>query len=108
MLVDQAAPEPPHAAAFSGGLVSPTADQPVGSAQDAATQAASTSPYATAFIDAVAPDMTVASNTAIADDVGQGEAIGEAVAAYSKNDDQPDSTSMNSNGHSSTRHRRNK
>jgi capsular exopolysaccharide synthesis family protein len=107
-LVDQAAPEPPHAAAFSGGLVSPTADQPVGSAQDAATSAASTSPYATAFIDAVAPDMAVVSNTATADDLGQGEAIGEAVAAYSKNDDQPDSTSMNLNGRSSTSHRRNK
>jgi capsular exopolysaccharide synthesis family protein len=107
-LVDQAAPEPPHAAVFSGGLVSPTADQPVGSAQDAATSAAPTSPYATAFIDAVAPDMAVVSNTATADDLGQGEAIGEAVAAYSKNDDQPDSTSMNLNGRSSTSHRRNK
>jgi succinoglycan biosynthesis transport protein ExoP len=107
-LVDQKAPEPPHAAAFSGGLVEPTADQPAESAQGVVTSAESASPYATAFIDAVAPDMTVASNTATADDLDLGDAIGEAVAAYSKNDDQPDSTSMNSNGHSSNVHRRNK
>lgn len=107
-LVDQTTPEPPHATAFSGGLVAPTDDQPVSSAQVAATPAESASPYATAFIDAVAPDMTRPSNTAAVDDLDLGDAIGEAVAAYSKNDAQPDSTSMHSNGHSSNVHRRNK
>jgi hypothetical protein len=109
-LVDQETPEPPLAAAFSGGLVAPTADQPVDSAQAAATSAETVSPYATAFIDAVAPDMTVASDAraSAVDDLGLGDAIGEAVAAYSKNDDQTDSTSMHSNGHSSNVHRRSK
>jgi hypothetical protein len=107
-LVDQTTSEPSHTAAFSGGLVAPTDDQPVAAAQDAATSADSASPYATAFIDAVAPDMTVASNASSADDLDLGDAIGEAVAAYSKNDAQPDNTSMHSNGHSSNVHRRNK
>jgi len=105
-LVDQKPPEPPRAAAFSGGLVAPSDDQPVALAQNAATSADSASPYATAFIDAVAPDMSVTSSTAAVDDLHLGNAIGEAVAAYSKNDAQPDSTSTHSNGHSSTTHRR--
>jgi hypothetical protein len=109
--------------------VAPAADQPVESALDAdhgaqaaATPVESVSPYATAFIDAIAPDMTVASDarvslatpgedTAAVDDSDMGQAIGEAVAAYSKNDDQrsdTDSTSMHSNGRSSTVHRRSK
>jgi capsular exopolysaccharide synthesis family protein len=109
-LADQQAPEPPLAAAFSGGLVAPTDDPPADSAQNVATSAESGSPYATAFIDAVAPDMTVASDAraSAADDLDLGDAIGEAVAAYSKNDDQTDSTSMHSNGHSSNVHRRSK
>jgi len=127
-LVDQVASEPPQVGAFSGGLVAPPADQPVESALDVghgaqgAPPAESVSPYATAFIDAIAPDMTVASDahaslampgkdTAAVDDSDLGHAIGEAVAAYSKNDDQgidTDSTSKHSNGHSSTSHRRSK
>ncbi|MEO7910339.1 MAG: polysaccharide biosynthesis tyrosine autokinase [Roseiflexaceae bacterium] len=109
-LIDQKAPEPPHAAAFSGGMVAPTADQPVSPAHETAATAESASPYATAFIDAVAPDMTVAADTRVsaAEDLDLGDAIGEAVAAYSKNDEQPDSTSMNSNGHNSNVHRRSK
>jgi len=106
-LVDKAAPESSHTA-FSGGLVAPTADQPADSAAGTAASADSTSPYATAFIDAVAPDMTAASSTAV-DDLDLGHAIGEAVAAYSKNDDRhmdADSASMHTNGHNSSAHRR--
>ena len=127
-LAEQVASEPPQVGALSGGLVAPPADPPVESALDAghgaqaATPAESMSPYATAFIDAIAPDTTVASDahaslaipgedTAAVDASDLGHAIGEAVAAYSKNDDQgidTDSTSMHSNGHSSTLHRRSK
>jgi hypothetical protein len=80
------------------------------------------SPYATAFIDAIAPDMTATSDahTSVAlpsedaapvDDSDLGHAIGEAVAAYSQNNNQridKDSTSMHSNGHNSTMQRRSK
>jgi non-specific protein-tyrosine kinase len=108
-LVDQTTTtEPSHTTAFSGGLVSPTDDQPVAAAQDVDTSVESASPYATAFIDAVAPDMTLASNASSVDDLDLGDAIGEAVAAYSKNDTQPDSTSIHSNGHNTNVHRRSK
>jgi capsular exopolysaccharide synthesis family protein len=112
-LVDQAA-EPPQASVYTGGMVSPEAEQPAGSAWDAGHSAdasdAPASPYATAFIDAIAPDMTAASHTQ-ADDSDLSHAIGEAVAAYSKHDDQRSdtaSTSIHPNGNSSNVHRRNK
>jgi len=116
-LVNPVASEVPQAGAFAGGLVAPPADQPVQSGLDvghgaqAASSVESVSPYATAFIDGIAPDMTMESDTAAVDDSDLGHAIGEAVAAYSRNDDQEseaDSTSMHSNGLSSTVHRRSK
>jgi hypothetical protein len=95
--------------------VEPPADPSEESVQDAERSAQSAdepaSPYATAFIDAIAPDMTAVAQAGAADDLELNHAIGEAVAAYSKNDDQQldtNSTSMHSNGHSSTEHRRSK
>jgi len=114
-LVDQAAHERPQGSAFSGGLVAPPTDQPTTSVQDdiQAAQDADepASPYATAFIDAIAPDMTAVAHPQSADDPDLSHAIGETVAAYSKDDDQlidTDSTSMHSNGHSSNVQRRSK
>jgi capsular exopolysaccharide synthesis family protein len=113
-LVDQAVSEPPQSNAFSGGLVAPPDDQPVASALDATqatTPAESPSPYATAFIDAVAPDMTAVAHSEAGDDSNLSHAIGEAVAAYSQSDDphsDADSPSMHSNGHSTAAHRRNR
>jgi capsular exopolysaccharide synthesis family protein len=112
-LVEQAAPEPPLSGAFSGGLVAPLDDQPTASALDGgqvATPAESGSPYATAFIDAVVPDTTSVAHAEAADDSDLSHAIGEAVAAYSDNDDKHSDTdkTMHANGHSSTVHRRSK
>jgi capsular exopolysaccharide synthesis family protein len=110
-LVDQVTPEPPPSSAFSGGLVAPPADPPTLNADQSAAATDTPSPYATAFIDAIAPDMTAVAHAEAADDADLSHAIGEAVAAYSKNDDQSgdtDSTSMHSNGHSSAVHRRGK
>jgi hypothetical protein len=113
--VEQAVSESPQTAAFSGGLVEPPVAPSVESVQDAAPSAQSVdepdSPYATAFIDAIAPDMTAAAHAEAADNSELNHAIGEAVAAYAKNDDEgldTNSTSMHSNGYSSTVHRRNK
>ncbi|HEU5104112.1 MAG TPA: polysaccharide biosynthesis tyrosine autokinase [Roseiflexaceae bacterium] len=103
------------APAISGGLVEPT-DQFGTSARDAGHAApessAPGSPYATAFIDALTPDMSAAPDARVGmagegatatDDSDLGHAIGEAVAAY-KSDDQM----LNSNGHSSASQRRGK
>jgi non-specific protein-tyrosine kinase len=113
-LVDQATPELPLSSAFSGGLVEPPADQPSASVRDAGQGAEvidePASPYATAFINAVAPDMA-APHSEAADDSDLSHAIGEAVAAYSNNDDQrgeTNSASIHSNGHSSSVNRRGK
>jgi hypothetical protein len=110
-LVDQAV-EPP-AGAHGGGLVSPVAEQPVASPPDSGKGVdpsdAPGSPYATAFIDAIAPDMNAAAHTQ-ADDADLSHAIGEAVAAYSQDSElrgDADS-SMMANGHSSSAHRRNR
>jgi non-specific protein-tyrosine kinase len=112
-LADQAASEPAQSSAFSGGLVAPPDDQPAASALDntqATTPDEPASPYATAFIDAVAPDMTAVAHAEAADDSDLSHAIGEAVAAYSQDDPRgdADSPSMHSNGHSSSMHRRTK
>ena len=114
-LAEQAAPESSQTTTFSGGLVEPPAEPSEESMQDAERSAQSAdepaSPYATAFIDAIAPDMTAVAQAGAADDLELNHAIGEAVAAYSNNDDQPldtNSTLMHSNGHSSTVHRRSK
>jgi len=114
-LAEQAASDSPQTAAFSGGLVEPPADPSVESVQDADRSAQSVddsaSPYATAFIDAIAPDMTAAAHAEAAEDSELNHAIGEAVAAYSKDDDLPsdaNDASMHSNGHSSGLHRRSK
>jgi|RhiMethySRZTD1v2_1073278.scaffolds.fasta_scaffold68264_2 non-specific protein-tyrosine kinase len=114
-LDDPVASEQPQIGVFSGGLVAPSADQPIEPALDAGDSVQSAdapvSPYATAFVDAIAPDMTVATDSAAVDDSGLGHAVGEAVTTYSDNDDQgvaTGSTSVHSNGHSSTVHRRSK
>jgi non-specific protein-tyrosine kinase len=112
-IADQAAPQSP-AAPISGGLVEPTGD--FGTSTRDAGQAAHDasapgSPYATAFIDALTPDMQApsASHTAMsgegaaAGDIDLGHAIGEAVAAYNTDDQ-----SHNSNGHNSAAQRRGK
>jgi len=81
------------------------ADRSAQSADDSA------SPYATAFIDAIPPDMTAAAHAEAAEDSELNHAIGEAVAAYSKDEDLPsdaNDASMHSNGHSSSLHRRSK
>jgi non-specific protein-tyrosine kinase len=117
--------EHPVAGAVSGGLIEPQpADGSAVPSLDAGhggqDSAAPASPYATAFIDAVAPDMVSASDAraaltmpgedqASADDSELGHAIGEAVAAYAKDDNQnpgADSASVHSNGHNSASHRR--
>jgi hypothetical protein len=112
-LVDQAASEPAQSSAFSGGLVAPPDDQPAASAPDntqATTPHEPASPYATAFIGAVAPDMTAVAHAEATDDSDLSQAIGEAVAAYSQDDPRgnADNPPMHSNGHSSSVHRRNK
>jgi non-specific protein-tyrosine kinase len=97
---EQASTEAP---AISGGLVEPTSDFDASSGPAAPDASAPVSPYATAFIDAAAPAThTSAEGAAVADDSDLGHAIGEAVAAYSKSDDQMHS----SNGHNSASQRR--
>jgi hypothetical protein len=112
-VAEQAAQEP-VAGAVTGGLVEP---QPIDDSSaptfdigdGAQGPAAPASPYATAFIDAVAPDMTASSDTRAADS-DLGHAVGEAVAAYSTDDQIVDSdgSSVHSNGHISGSHRRGK
>jgi capsular exopolysaccharide synthesis family protein len=111
-LSEQTPAQQPSAAGFSGGLVKPAAPAEPEADADGNLPPSDepASPYATAFIDAIAPDMTALGHVDPADDTELGHAIGEAVAAYSKNDTQrvdTASTSVNVNGHNSL-HRRNK
>jgi capsular exopolysaccharide synthesis family protein len=109
---DQTAAGQSSAGGYSGGMVTPAVSaEPASDAAHSPASDEPTSPYATAFIDAIAPDMTAVAHAEATDDSDLGHAIGEAVAAYSKNPDQrvdTASTSLNSNGHSSNLHRRSK
>jgi capsular exopolysaccharide synthesis family protein len=104
VITEQAASEA-SAPVISGGLVEPADEFGASAGNSAPDASAPASPYATAFIDAAAPashmDMT-AESAATADDSELGQAIGEAVTAHTKNDDQM----LNSNGHASASQRR--
>jgi len=113
-LADKAAAAQSSAGGYSGGLVtssSVSAEPTTDTDRSVQSSDEPSSPYATAFIDGIAPDMAASNESEAADDSELGHAIGEAVAAYSKNTDprvDTASASMNSNGHSSSLHRRSK